>query len=293
MLIKTTALLKKNYKSIVFGYNNLVALLEAEIITICDISDAKPTKIFKLRFEYFSHIIFSDDGKYVLIVESQKHIKLYDLDFFQEILFLETEEIFDIAIDSSSEFIAISNYNNNKIKLWNIKSNQETFSFEGYQYSKSSISFSPNFKILAFGDYNSGYVGLLNVRSQKLIHLLNGIHSNGDLVFSTDGRWIAGESYYRDAAILFNIKSGKQFKILEDKKNFHNSEITCIAFSSDSRLVASGSYDLTIRIWDIFTGKQIKIFRGHETTIFDVFFTDNDQILISASADCTIRFWQI
>ena len=293
MLLKTIYLPQKTYKNIVFGYNNLVALLEAKTIAIYDVSDEKQIKKIIPEFEYFSNIVFSHDGKYVLVADSLKHIKLFELTSFREVLSFETEEIFDIAIDSSSELIAFSNYNNHKIKLWDVKSNREIFSFEGYQHSKSSISFSPNTKILAFGDYNSGYVGLLNVKTQKLIHLLSGIHSNGDLVFSTDGRWIAGESYYRDAAVLFDIKSGNQFRILEDKKKFHNSEITCIAFSSNSRLVASGSYDLTIRIWDIFTGKQVRVFRGHETTIFDVFFTNNDQILISASADCTIRFWQI
>lgn len=292
-LLKRTKLPTKEYKNIVFGYSSLFASLETNEIIIWDIYDGKQINKFESQLGYFSNVTFSSDGKYILIVDAQKIIKLYELAFFQEILSFETQEVFDIAIDHSSELIAISNSNNSGIKLWSIKDNREAFFFEDYQYSKSSVTFSPNAKVLALGNYYSDRVKMLDVTSKQLIHSFSGIHSNGDLVFSTDGKLIAGESYYRDAVVLFDVDSEKELNVLEEIANFHNSEITCIAFSSNNKLIASGSYDLTIRLWEVASGKQVKILEGHKTTIFNLSFINNDKNLVSGSADCTICLWQI
>jgi WD40 repeat protein len=94
-------------------------------------------------------------------------------------------------------------------------------------------------------------------------------------------------------AELFDFNTGKQLQIFREENNYHNSEITCIAFSSDSKILASASYDLTIRLWDVETGKQIKLIEGHSSTIFEISFVNCDGILVSISADRTIKFWQI
>ena len=238
-------------------------------------------------------MVFSNHGKYIILVDSHETLVLYDLISSKEILSFQEKNIFDVAINSRLGLMAVSNSINNKIKLWEIKLNKEFGIFEDYQHSKSTVNFSPNGKILVSGDYLSGTVGLLNVASGKLTYLLKEIHSNGDLVFSPDGQIIAGESYCRDSVVLFDINSGIKLQVLEEKDNFHNAEITCIAFSSDSKLVASGSYDHTIRLWNVDTGKQIKIIEGHKTTIFNLLFIDKDRTLVSASADKTLCFWQI
>jgi WD40 repeat protein len=292
MLLKTVRLPAQKYRDIVFGCdNNLFAANSLNEIIIGNIYNGQQTKKITSSLDYFSHITFSSDGRYILIVDSHKKVELYDLGSFEKILSFEEMDIFDIAIDFSSELIAISNHENNKIRLWDIKSNKEILTCDAYEHSKCSVSFRPNAKVLALGDYYSGQVGLLDITSEKLTRLLSGIHSNGDLVFSNDGKLIAGESYYRDAVV--DVASGNELKVLEEKEHFHTSEITSIAFSSDNKLVASGSYDLTIRLWNVDTGKQIKKIEGHKTTIFNLLFTNTDQTLISASADCTIRFWQI
>ncbi len=71
--------------------------------------------------------------------------------------------------------------------------------------------------------------------------------------------------------------------------------VTAIAFSPDSQLIASASYDLivrhhTVRLWDSATGVPRGTLVGHERLIDAVVFSSTGQFL--ASGDCdTIRLW--
>src|SRR5262245_50236628 len=47
----------------------------------------------------------------------------------------------------------------------------------------------------------------------------------------------------------------------------HGSAVECLAFDPDGVLLASGSDDRTVRLWEVKTGKEVQTFRGHSQTI--------------------------
>ncbi|KAL3233461.1 hypothetical protein RNJ44_03501 [Nakaseomyces bracarensis] len=55
------------------------------------------------------------------------------------------------------------------------------------------------------------------------------------------------------------------------------------------RLLFTGSYDSTVAIWDLFTGKLIRRLTGHSDGVKTLYF--DDQKLITGSLDKTIRVW--
>lgn len=73
----------------------------------------------------------------------------------------------------------------------------------------------------------------------------------------------------------------------------HSGLIASIAFTSDSKLVASGSWDNTIRIWDVQTGAQIRTLTGHTKSVTSVAFSPNGRLLASGSTDYTARIWDV
>ncbi|MDQ3706891.1 MAG: WD40 repeat domain-containing protein [Chloroflexota bacterium] len=68
---------------------------------------------------------------------------------------------------------------------------------------------------------------------------------------------------------------------------------TSVAFSSDGTLVASGSDDGNIYLWQVADGKQIRPFMGHESYVLGLAFAPDGRTLASASQDKTVRLWQV
>lgn len=69
--------------------------------------------------------------------------------------------------------------------------------------------------------------------------------------------------------------------------------VYCVAISNDDKYAASGSHDMTIRIWNIKKNVQECYFVGHQDKIFSLEFTPDGKYLLSCSADTTVRIWDI
>ncbi|KAI9799987.1 MAG: hypothetical protein M1833_003516 [Piccolia ochrophora] len=67
----------------------------------------------------------------------------------------------------------------------------------------------------------------------------------------------------------------------------HTNGVMCLQF--DDTILATGSYDATIKIWDVKTGKELRTLRGHESGVRALQFDDNK--LISGSMDRTLKVW--
>ena len=73
----------------------------------------------------------------------------------------------------------------------------------------------------------------------------------------------------------------------------HSGQVLSIAFTSDSKLMASGSVDRTVVLWDPATGNQLRTLKGHTGTVNSVAFSPDDKQLASGSADNSIKIWDI
>ncbi|KAG8677869.1 hypothetical protein FPOAC1_003897 [Fusarium poae] len=73
----------------------------------------------------------------------------------------------------------------------------------------------------------------------------------------------------------------------------HSSWVNSVVFSHDSKKVASGSHDKTIRIWDAETGECERELKGHTGHIYSVVFSHDSKKVASGSDDKTIRIWDV
>ena len=66
---------------------------------------------------------------------------------------------------------------------------------------------------------------------------------------------------------------------------------TALRSAPMDRLLASGSADWTIRLWDVYTGEHLHTLEGHLHYVYTIAFSADGRILASGSADNTIHLW--
>lgn len=71
----------------------------------------------------------------------------------------------------------------------------------------------------------------------------------------------------------------------------HVRPVGSLAFSSDGSLLISGSYDKTIVLWDVQTGRFETAFSGHTGRVRCVSISLDSSVVASGSDDKTIRVW--
>ena len=73
----------------------------------------------------------------------------------------------------------------------------------------------------------------------------------------------------------------------------HADAVRCLAFTPDGRLLASGSSDGTVKLWDVATGRERANLRGHAGWVLAVAFAPDGRTLASAGEDGTIKLWDV
>jgi hypothetical protein len=71
----------------------------------------------------------------------------------------------------------------------------------------------------------------------------------------------------------------------------HTRMVLGVAYSPDSRRIASASWDLTVNVWNAITGKKLLTLQGHKLEVNGVSFSPNGRRLASCSFDQTVRVW--
>lgn len=92
---------------------------------------------------------------------------------------------------------------------------------------------------------------------------------------------------YRDRFIIgTNWKHGRcTTSVLKG----HTGEVTCLQF--DDQIIATGSYDSTIKLWSVESGQELRTLRGHTMGVKCLQFDKSK--LVSGSLDGTLKMWDI
>ena len=66
-----------------------------------------------------------------------------------------------------------------------------------------------------------------------------------------------------------------------------------MAFSPDGTILVSGSWDNTIKLWDVATRREITTLKGHTNGVHSVAFSPDGTMIASGSQDNTIKLWDV
>jgi WD40 repeat protein len=89
------------------------------------------------------------------------------------------------------------------------------------------------------------------------------------------------------------VVTGEKVRVLKghtDICDFH-----CQPFSPDGKRFVTGGKDETVRIWEVATGKQLQVLRGHDGAVYcaAAFSPDGKTVVSGGDHDKTVRLWDV
>ena len=144
-----------------------------------------------------------------------------------------------------------------QVTLWDVATRRE---LTRHDMDASSWSFSPNLGTLAYGR-NDGTIILWDMLGSFEIGSLMG-HTKPvlRLAFSPDGKTLASTaSESRYSVTLWELATRREKATLTG----HKHKIFSVGFSPDGQALATASYDQSVRLWDVTTGRMITTLKGH------------------------------
>ena len=72
----------------------------------------------------------------------------------------------------------------------------------------------------------------------------------------------------------------------------HDAYVTSVAMTHDGQFVLSGSWDRTVRLWNITTGECVRVFERNEDRVEAVALTYDGCYAVSGGRDKILRVWE-
>ena len=102
---------------------------------------------------------------------------------------------------------------------------------------------------------------------------------------------LPGDPEDRDFARLQRL-SGPELAGLLGSPNFRQGAgVSSVAYAPDGRMAASGGQDGVVRLWDLESGRQIRSFAGHSSSVRACAFAPGGKRILSGSSDNTLKLW--
>jgi WD40 repeat protein len=179
------------------------------------------------------------------------------------------------------------------IRLWSVDENRELAALKGHSRLISGLAFSPNGALLASSSWD-GTVRLWEVASGKELSVLKGHNTGTEIMgvaFSPDGATLASWSRGSDHALrLWDVKTGSQLEVIEGFFEHADS----VAFDPQGTVLATGSRDSAVHLFQVNTGKDIDILQSASSgEITEILFSPDGKKLAAASDAGSVYMWDM
>ena len=159
---------------------------------------------------------------------------------------------------------------------------------KGGARSYGRLAFSPKGTLLAIAD-EDGRVVVRDVNSaRELTRFQCKVGRIKRLAFSYPGRILAVAGDTGEIA-LFDVEKQEVFQQIQAHGG-HNWGVLAIAFTPDSKTLASSGWDGTVKLWNVASGR-VALTMPHQGPVTGVAFTDDGRLMATCGADGTAQLW--
>jgi WD40 repeat protein len=274
-------------------------------------------------------VAYSPDGQALASGSYDNTIKLWNVKTgkLRQTLTGHSSLVYSVAYSPDGQTLA-SGSDDTTIKLWDVKTGNLLQTLPGHSSSVSSVAYSPDGQTLASGSgdktikiwqlvasiskapvqqpqFQVSQLAVSKPQSQlgtipapqTTIPVKN--KKPGKLLIAAILGFIGTQFYgcmrygvfpVNPISVIASLPSGI---FLERTLTGHSDSVWSVAYSPDGQTLASGSWDKTIKLWNVKTGNLLQTLTGHSDQVRSVAYSPDGQTLASGSSDKTIKLWNV
>ena len=245
---------------VAFSNDNRTLLAGAGIeIRLWDATTGQLIRLIKDNPRQADALAISPDGLTLASGDRNGSIKLWDAKTGQSTHLLRghATAVYALGFSPDGKVLA-SGGHDNAVKLWNVATGQLLQTLSGHTNRLYAVAFSPDGRTLA----SSGLYQQVNLWDSQTGQLLKTLPTFptgasfrvSSLAFSPDGKSLAGGviPLLNDVGgvLLWDVATGARRTHLKEA-----SDVSSVAFNADGRIVAAGTQESSVGLWDAASGK--------------------------------------
>lgn len=274
--INCLAFTNSNKKLVAGSGNNLV---------VFDILESQISGSYKIHDDEVTAIDFSLNELLLVTASKDSLVKVWDSANIRLLLTLKghTGPVMTVSFFQDGLMVA-SGGRDSTIRIWNLFKKDSVKVLRNHNNAVNQLSYSLHGNKL----FTGGYDNVINIWNVDKYVIEKSIKCNGLLgaIFPEGSRAVLSQG---ENIVILNLDSN----YISASLSGHSSSVCAIALSKDYAVAASGSWDKSVKIWDVKDGRLLKTLNGHNDGVLSLSISPDGERIVSGGFDKKVNVWTV